>query len=68
MAASLEGDHDAAVEHLRAAIQYDEERSEAASQRTSLMALAAVLAERGQLEIAAVLLGRHRGLAGGAVP
>ena len=57
VAASLEGDHDAAVEHLKEAIHYDEERSEAASQRTSLMALAAVLAERGQLEPAAVLLG-----------
>jgi predicted ATPase/DNA-binding SARP family transcriptional activator len=57
VAASLAGDHDAAVDHLRAAIHYDEERSEAASQRTSLMALAAVLAERGQLEPAAVLLG-----------
>jgi predicted ATPase/DNA-binding SARP family transcriptional activator len=57
VAASLEGDHDAAVQHLKAAIDYDEERSEAASQRTSLMALAAVLAERGQLETAAVLLG-----------
>ncbi len=57
VAASLEGDHAAAVEHLRAAIHYDEERSEAASQRTSLMALAAVLAERGQLQPAAVLLG-----------
>ena len=57
VAASLEGDHDAAVEHLKAAIHYDEERSEAASQRTSLMALAAVLAERGQLERAAELLG-----------
>ena len=57
VAASLEGDHDAAVEHLKAAIHHDEERSEAASQRTSLMALAAVLAERGQLEPAAVLLG-----------
>jgi hypothetical protein len=40
-----------------AAIAYDEERSDAASQRTTLMALAAVLAERGQLEPAAVLLG-----------
>jgi predicted ATPase/DNA-binding SARP family transcriptional activator len=57
VAASLEGDHDAAVEHLKAAIHYDEERSEAASQRTSLMALASVLAERGRLEPAAVLLG-----------
>jgi predicted ATPase/DNA-binding SARP family transcriptional activator len=57
VAASLEGDHDVAVEHLKAAIHYDEERSEAASQRTSLMALAAVLAERGQLEPAAELLG-----------
>jgi predicted ATPase len=57
VAASLAGDHDAAVEHLMAAIDYDEERSEAASQRTTLMALAAVLAERGQLEPAAVLLG-----------
>jgi hypothetical protein len=57
VAASLGGDHDAAVEHLKAAIHYDEERSEAASQRTSLMALAAVLAERGRLEPAAVLLG-----------
>ena len=57
VAASLAGDHDAAVDHLKAAIHYDEERSEAASQRTSLMALAAVLAERGQLEPAAVLLG-----------
>ena len=57
VAASLAGDHDAAVDHLREAIDYDEERSEAASQRTTLMALAAVLAERGQLEPAAVLLG-----------
>ena len=57
VAASLQGDHDAAVEHLKAAIDYDEERSEAASQRTSLMALAAVLAERGRLQTAAVLLG-----------
>jgi hypothetical protein len=57
VAASLEGDHAAAIDHLREAIHYDEERSEAASQRTSLMALAAVLAERGQLEPAAVLLG-----------
>ena len=57
VAASLEGDHDAAIDHLKAAIDYDEDRSEAASQRTSLMALAAVLAERGQLEPAAVLLG-----------
>ena len=53
VAASLEGDHEAAVEHLREAIHYDEERSESASQRTSLMELA----ERGQLEPAAVLLG-----------
>jgi predicted ATPase/DNA-binding SARP family transcriptional activator len=57
LAASLEGDHAAAVQHLLAAIEYDEERSEAASQRTTLMALAAVLAERGQLQPAAVLLG-----------
>jgi hypothetical protein len=57
VAASLEGDHHAAVEHLKAAIHYDEKRSEAASQRTSLMALAAVLAERGRLEPAAELLG-----------
>jgi len=57
VAASLEGDHDAALEHLKAAIDYDEERSEAASQRTTLMALAAVLAEQGRLEPAAELLG-----------
>ena len=57
VAAALEGDHDAAAEHLKAAIHYDEERSEAASQRTSLMALAAVFAEQGRLETAAVLLG-----------
>jgi tetratricopeptide (TPR) repeat protein len=57
VAASLQGDHAAAVQHLLAAIEYDEERSEAASQRTTLMALAAVLAERGQLQPAAVLLG-----------
>jgi predicted ATPase/DNA-binding SARP family transcriptional activator len=57
VAASLAGDHEGALEHLLAAIDYDEERSDAASQRTTLMALAAVLAERGQLEPAAVLLG-----------
>ncbi len=61
VASSLEGDHDAAVEHLVSAIHYDEERSEGASQRTSLMALATVLAERGRLEPAAVLLGATEG-------
>ncbi len=57
VAAHLEGDQDAAMRHLLAAIEYDEERSEAASQMTSLMVLAAVLAERGRLGPAAELLG-----------
>ena len=55
--ASLRGDHAEASERLLAALEHDEARSDAASQRTTLLAIAEVLAERGRRDAAAQLLG-----------
>jgi predicted ATPase/DNA-binding SARP family transcriptional activator len=55
--ASLRGDHAEASARLLAALEYDEARSDAASQRTTLLAIADVLLERGRLDAAAELLG-----------
>ena len=45
----------------RGAFEYDEARSDAASQWTTLLAMADVLAERGRLDAAAELLGATEG-------
>ena len=55
--ASLRGDHAEASARLLAALEYDEARSDAASQWTTLLAIADVLLERGRLDPAAELLG-----------
>jgi hypothetical protein len=55
--ASLRGDHAEASARLLAALEYDEARSDAASQWTTLLAIADVLLERGRLDAAAELLG-----------
>jgi len=59
--ASLRGDHGEASERLLAALEHDEARSDDASQRTTLLAVAEVLAERGRLDAAAELLGATEG-------
>ena len=55
--AGLRGDHAEARARLLAALEYDEARSDAASQRTTLLAIADALLERGRLDAAAELLG-----------
>ena len=55
--ASLRGDHAEASARLLAALEYDEARCDAASQWTTLLAIADALLERGQLDAAAELLG-----------
>ncbi len=57
VAAAAQGDQTQARERLIAALEHDEQGSDAASQRTTLLAVAAVLAGRGQLDAAAELLG-----------
>jgi hypothetical protein len=57
VAAAKQGDQEQARMRLIAALEHDEARSDAASQRTTLLAIAAVLAGRGQLDAAAELLG-----------
>jgi hypothetical protein len=61
VAALFEGDGDEAAERLLAALAHDEARTDAASQWTTLMVLALVLAERGRLEAAAELLAASEG-------
>ena len=61
VAALLEGDGDEAAERLLAALAHDEARTDAASQWTTLMVLALLLAERGRLEPAAELLAASDG-------
>jgi predicted ATPase/DNA-binding SARP family transcriptional activator len=56
VAAFQEGEHDEAAARLLAALEHDEARSDAASQWTTLMALAPLIAERGRLELATELL------------
>jgi predicted ATPase/DNA-binding SARP family transcriptional activator len=57
VAAAAQGDQAQARARLLAALEHDDARSDAASQRTTLLAVAAVLAGRGQLDAAAELLG-----------
>jgi ATP/maltotriose-dependent transcriptional regulator MalT len=61
VAALLQGDGDEAAERLLAALAHDEARTDAASQWTTLMVLALLLAERGRLEAAAELLAASEG-------
>jgi predicted ATPase/DNA-binding SARP family transcriptional activator len=56
VAAWQEGDHAGAAARLLAALEHDEATSDAASQWTTLMAIAPLLADRGRLEPAAELL------------
>jgi predicted ATPase/DNA-binding SARP family transcriptional activator len=57
VAAAAQGDEAQSRARLLEALAHDEARSDAASQRTTLLAVAAVLAGRGQLDAAAELLG-----------
>ena len=61
VAALLEGDHDEAAARLEAALGHDEERSDAASQWTTLTTLALLLAERDRPAAAAQLLAAAAG-------
>ena len=61
VAALLESDGDEAAERLLAALAHDEARTDAASQWTTLMVLALLLADRGRLEPAAELLAASDG-------
>ena len=56
VAALQAGDHAEAAQHLLAALEYDETRSDAASQWTTLMAIAALIADRDRPGPAAELL------------
>ena len=58
--ACLSGDDAEASARLLAALEHDEARSDAASQWTTLLAIAVVLAERDRLDAAAALLGAIR--------
>jgi predicted ATPase/DNA-binding SARP family transcriptional activator len=61
LAALLEGDERQAAERLLGALAHDEARTDAASQWTTLTALALLLADRGRLEPAAELLAAAEG-------
>jgi hypothetical protein len=61
LAALLEGDERQAAERLLGALAHDEARTDAASQWTTLTALALLLAHRGRLEPAAELLAAAQG-------
>jgi hypothetical protein len=56
VAALRDGDHAEAAERLLAALAHDESQTDAASQWTTIAAIAALVAERGRAERAAELL------------
>jgi hypothetical protein len=61
VAALRDGDHAEAAQRLLAALAHEESQTDAASQWTTIVAVAAVVAERGRAERAAELLAAGAG-------